>query len=410
MLGKKSLERELLPKSLHPRRIQKAGGLFLCGLAALSLISAVGRPATADDDANAAKVNAKALLRVAMSQKTVIPPNEQNLQAEFGIFKNTQHELLRCPFVLRAALEKPVIADLPIIKSQKSPVEWLRRNLQVTFPSNAEIMQVSFLGASPKEQATLVNAVVDAYMEKVVDAEREKIQDRLNELRRIQVNKVDEVKTSLSDLRRMADMLGTSESDILNIKQKNLLDELSILRSEWIRSQSELNRMNAQLASQKALLEAEENAPISDIECELFASSDFILKKLQEEIIPRKIADQKNKNELDRLQKEYVERIEKIREEIKRKRQAAIEKEIKKIEAAISILNKQHEITTEDVKQLRKDADRFGMSSIDMQMRRSAIANANKSLDAITAELEKLQIEARTTPRVTVLEKAQVPE
>ena len=271
----------------------------------------------------------------------------------------------------------------------------------------------------------LVNAVVDAYMAEVVDAERKKLDNRIGELKGIQIAKAQEVKDGLNDLRKMAQNLGASETETLNIKQKNTLDELQIYRGEAIRSQFDLNRMQVELASQKALLEVLENEPISDIECEMFASADFVLKKLQEEVFAQKSAlrqiqgginsqnnavEAKAKAELDRVEKEYSERIEQIRDEIGKKRKAVVEKEIKKLEAAIDVATKQLQVFQEYVRQLRKVADGFGMSSIDMEMRRAAIKTSQKSLDAITAELEKLQVESHSAPRISVLEKAEVPE
>ena len=391
---------------------KKAARISLCSLAAAAMLLAAGRPAKADDfDIFAGKPTATAFLHIAMADKMTSPSGGQISRTEFEIFKNTHQQLIVNRMILRAALKMPGIGELAIVKNEKDPIDWLSRNLQVTFPAKAEIMQVSLSGGNRKELAMLVNAVVDAYMAEVVDAERKKLDNRIGELKGIQAGKAQEVKDSLNDLRKMAQSLGISDSETLTLKQKNILDELQLFRTESIRSQFDLNRMNVKLASQKAILEIVKNAPISDIECELFAASDFVLKKLQEEIYNREIAaDAKDQARMDSLKKKYAERIEQIREEIKHKSLADVEKEIKKLEAAIDVATKQLQVIQEDVRHLRKEADGFGMSSIDMQMRRAANAITQKSLDNITAELEKLQVESHSSPRITVLEKAEVPE
>ena len=84
----------------------------------------------------------------------------------------------------------------------------------------------------------------------------------------------------------------------------------------------------------------------------------------------------------------------------RRQKKADIEKEIKKIEAAISLTAKQQAAVEEDVTRLRKEADRFGTSSIEMQMRRADIRNKQKALDTLAAELDTLRMEAKNPPRV----------
>jgi polysaccharide biosynthesis transport protein len=384
---------------------------ILCILAVFVTIFAAGNQAKADDEANSRRGNAKALLRIAPNNKISAAANGENIQVEYDIFKNTQKMLLLNSIVLRKALKLPGISELAVVQNQKDPIDWLGKNLQITFPGNAEIMQVSLAGASQKELAMLVNAVVDAYLVEVVDAERAELDERINKLKKIQIEKTQECKDALNELRRMAQNLGTSDMEVLSFKQKNTLDELQSVRSESIRSQFALNRMNIDLASQKAAFQTVQNAVISDIECELFASSDFILRKLHEDILTQeKNSDPKNQAELEGLKRRYSERIEQIRAEIKRKTLADIEKEINKLDAAIKMAKEQQEVVQEELKELRKEADRFGISSIDMQMRRRVAENAQKSLDLITAELEKLNIERRARPRVAIVEKAKVKE
>jgi hypothetical protein len=389
--------------------------MFLFCAAAWAMISATGKPANADDKANgkanAGLVEASACLQVGLNEKMLTSATGQNLQAEFEIYKKTQKQLLLNPLVLQAALRNPEIAALKLIKDRKDPIDWLARNLQIAFPDDAKIMQISIAGPDRKECAILVNAVVDAYFREFVDGERKKREERISDLRRIYEDKLQETKDSLNELRKIADMLGTSDSEILNVKQKNTLEELGLLRAELIRGQFELNRMRRELASQQAAMQALESEPITDHECQQSASSDPVLKKLGEELVARDIAeDAKDNAALDRLKKLYADRLEQIRVDIGGKKRADIEKEIKKIEAAISLTAKEQTAVEEDVARLRKEADRFGTSSIEMQLRRADIAHKHKALDTLATELDALRMEAKTPPRVAIVSKAEVPE
>ena len=67
----------------------------------------------------------------------VFASNNQTVESEYELFKNTQMQYVRSNFVLASALHKPEdspISRLPILKSQKDPVQWLMKKLSVSFP------------------------------------------------------------------------------------------------------------------------------------------------------------------------------------------------------------------------------------------------------------------------------------
>jgi polysaccharide biosynthesis transport protein len=388
-------------------RCGHASQVFLWGAIVLAMNVAAGLPLKADDETNPKTSGAKATLYIPLPERTGAS-SAQMVEMEYKIHKNTQTRLLHNPLVLLGALRKKGLYNLTVVKDQKDPVEWLDQNLKVKSDPQTEIVEVSFAGSNLMDNATIVNAVVEAYMSEVVDAERQKMDARISDLKRIQMDNAQEVKDSMNELRRMAESLGTNDSDTLNIQQKNALDELANMRAEFIRSQFELNRMRGELVANQAELQVTKEEAISDIACELYASSDPVLKSLQQEILQEeKIADSKI---LPKLKEKYSARLAAIREAIRSKNGGEIEKKIKRLEAQINVASKQSEISLEEVKKLRKEADRFGLSTIDMQMRREDIKNRQKSLDSITAELDTLRLESNLGPRISVLQKPEVPE
>ena len=68
--------------------------------------------------------------------------------------------LLKSDWLLTAALEKQLLRELPIIKSQPHPVAWLQQNLRVGFLSDSDIMYVMMYCS--REDADQVRKVVDA--------------------------------------------------------------------------------------------------------------------------------------------------------------------------------------------------------------------------------------------------------
>ncbi len=83
--------------------------------------------------------------------------------------------------------------------AKKNPVDWLQRNLSVSFPGHAEVMQVSLSGDDPKEVTILVNAVVDTYLNEIVSAERAEKRSRLSDLEKACAEKETQIRATRRD-------------------------------------------------------------------------------------------------------------------------------------------------------------------------------------------------------------------
>jgi hypothetical protein len=314
------------------------------------------------------------------------------------------------PAVLRAAAKNPKIADLPPVKEHKNIEQWLRNRLRIEFPDDAEVMKVCIEGADAKDGVMLVNAVVEAYMSEIVEAEQNKIQARIRELNDTIVKKKDLLNSSLYDLRRITSQFNNPDFEMLTLQQKNVLEELALVRTAFIRAEYKLIEMKTELASKEALLRAAVETPITDVECLEFTDSDSILKKLGEELATRKVAeDEKSKADLERVQTLYNERIERIRGEIAAKKRADLDKEVKSLQAAVAVA-KQPPFAEAEVKRLREEAERFTFGFVDIPMFRDQVKNMEKTVDALVSEMNALLIESKTMPRIVVLSFAEIPE
>jgi hypothetical protein len=411
MLEKTAAREKSLARTYFASRGEKGAWMVLGGLAVWAIVSAAAGRAVAEDGRNAIKNEATAYLRLNLNEKMLTSATGQNIRDEFDLFKKTQKQLIKTPIVLFGALRQPKVAELSVIRNQKEPVEWLSDHLAVTFPDDAQLMRVRVFGADAKECEVLVNAVVDSYYAEVVDAERKTRLDRIRELKDAYEEASERLREAIGELRKMAESLDVSDSETLNVKQKNVLEELRLLRGEYVRGRFELNRMRRELASRQAALADLENASVSEIECLSAASTDAILRKLGEEIVLRQAAeDDKNRADLERMRKTYDERLGEIREQIGRKKRTDLESEIKRIEASIRVGEEQQAVLEEDVKRLRTESDRFGLTTIDMRMLRHEIANRQKAVDKIYEDLETLIEEAKAPSRVLKFGPAEVQD
>jgi polysaccharide biosynthesis transport protein len=122
------------------------------------------------------KYESYALLRVASAPFTVSNNRDPNRgRTEFATYLKTNAGLIKNEFVLNRALGLEVdgqrIGDLPTIKEQKNPFQFLEDELQVSTQEGSEIIRLTLKGHNPEDVRRIVNAVQTAYMEEVIEKE-----------------------------------------------------------------------------------------------------------------------------------------------------------------------------------------------------------------------------------------------
>ena len=370
------------------------------------------------------KYTATAVLQVRCEPPTVAgQAAEEWTRDRFEIYKSTQRQLLLSRFVLLAALREPTVAKLPPIRhAQKSgdPVRWLKSQVHVTFPGNAEIMEVSLTATDPDEAVTLVREVVNAYLREVVNPEQDKKRARLGELDRAVREKEGEIRERRVALKKLAAELGTSATQNLALKQKLALEELALYRQDLARMQSEVRRLKAELVAQQTTLKSIDNSAVSDAEADAVMQQDPIgrelflelgWKKLDQLYMDKAVPKGGDPRDFDRyqkalktLQKSYNARKAELAELVRQKKRSLIQAEVRKLESSVAALMEQQRELQKQVGAKHAEATRFGNATIDMQMLLSDIKNAELVLNQLVMERDKLRVECRAQPRVTLIE------
>jgi beta-lactamase regulating signal transducer with metallopeptidase domain len=292
--------------------------------------------------------SAAAFLRISMQENAAIDDGAVHTDRDrFEIYKNTQAAILISPVVLRAALKRPEIAKLAIIKEQggENPERWLADHLNVTFPGKAEIMKIEFTGP---DAVVLVNGVVNAYLGEVIQAEEQRKKVRFNELERVRSEREEDVRRKRETLRSMAEGNGGSGSGGLSMAQKLALEELALQRQELAKVLADRRRYEMDLAVQNAYLD-----------------------------------DAKGNDRLSIL------------------------KEIKRLEVSLRVMGEQTERMSKNIKTMTEQAAKFGVTSVGMEMLQMDIKQLDTLSSQLTAEIEKLKVELRSAPRVTLLQRAE---
>jgi hypothetical protein len=370
---------------------------------------------------------ASAYLRIAAQKPKVISatgePPERFSRDAFEIYKNTQAQLLKSRLVLTAAVRKPEVAKLQCVRQQRDPITWLQNRLQVSFPGDAEIMKVSLAAEEPKESALLVNAIVDAYLREVVDVEPKRRNDRLNELDNLYVEQKEAVVAKMSRLRQLAEAFGTVSPEALKLKQQIALRRFGDVQTAHFRTQLALSRGRGQLKVRRALLKDLDNLEISQVEVDIFSQSDPVAAHLFQQMfaLQKKLADiegseaaaasvERLKGKLKAVQDELNARQTQLRQLMQQKRHAEIKVEVLRGEVEVDVLADQEQELAKDVREREQEVERLSTSSIDLEMTRAEIDRLNRGLANALEERKRIRVELRSAPRITLIQRAEVPE
>jgi capsular exopolysaccharide synthesis family protein len=374
------------------------------------------------------RYTAVSLLQISATQQQLVSFQSANQVASntFEIYKGTQQQMLTSDVVLIAALRKPEAAGLALVQKQDDPVRWLAKNLRAECRADTEIMRVSLTGPQPDEVAVLVGAVVDAYMNEVVDAERHRQRDRLNELDRLYTEKETEMRSRRTELKQLAEQLGTGDTGALALKQQIALQTYAEARNELSKLRSELQRAKDDLEMKQAWLKALQSAPQQGPEPEPVITADPVLTRLTEQIedADMRLTEIRGKvkepllsrltTEHEQVKKGLQERLEKRQKELAAKshktNRVNLDPQIAELKTRVEILVAQEKAATKDLDDQRQKAERFGNSSIDVEMMRSELQYLDKVLSPIADEREKLKVELRSTPRITIFQRAEPPK
>jgi capsular exopolysaccharide synthesis family protein len=355
-----------------------------------------------------------AVLRVSMGQSTILEAGQVHDGATaFEVYKRTQRQLLRSPAVLTAALQRESVARLPNV-SQLGSLAWLQNAVNVTFPDEAEIMQVSVTCDDQRTAETLADTIVEVYLQDIVYAEHQEKLNRINTLQKAETETEANLRKKRSGLRQLVDTLGTGDSEALTLAQKNTLQEYSILWTQLNQVEFDLKRAqrSRQVRDHVGPSNPVSMVPVTETEVETAALTDPIIAVAKVDLDRQQTRlDDARKTVFGAAEKEYVATyqasVERARQKIEN-RKASLRKDLalqkqntalaadQLSAASVEVLQVQQKELAAKVSALRTEADKFGRSSVDAELMRAEIKALDELRGRIQKELEEANIEINT--------------
>lgn len=404
------------------------------------------------------KYSASAFVRIDSEERPLVfqTADQAVSKLNFNLYKNTQKQLMTAPFVINAALRDKSVLSIPQVATQLDPIKWLAERLTVDFPGGGEIMQVTAEMDKESDSVAFVNAITNAYMNEVVVDERNKRLSRLDSLERVYAEAEGKVRTKQAELKKLADLLGTGDSDSLTVAQQNAIQQFGLMQErladvqfKMMEAQGELvvakkleDQAGAQLRESLAA-EQERRTALKEgtaLVSKNTASSDR-LRRMEDELIleqehvrglmrsyaishpyvveasrklnsKRKVYEKQKKHEMkDSLEdqqrlaeQEIPEPIElqRMRESFQRAKSSVLG-----LETKVKILGTQAKVLQGKVDSLEEETRKLGRSSIDIELMRSEIGGLEEVLSRVGEEIERTSIELKTASRITLIGSAE---
>jgi capsular exopolysaccharide synthesis family protein len=382
------------------------------------------------------KYTTSALIHVAENR-----PREMFETRESGVgfrtYQETQAILIKSRTVLEAALSAPEVVGLPIVFEQPDPVVWLSEQIKVDFPRGSEILNISMLASyPPRDLATLLNSVVDAYLSQIVEKEQLERLERLERLKGLFATYQNSLKEKRQEFREKADSTGTSDKQAAAVQQQMMIEHLGLARQELLRLQGDIRRSKARLNVLASRVE--KVAP--------YSSQDFTPPELvtTEEADPEvfeiqgRIADLKRQQaSLMRLARKgsadpsfqamqrQIRQLNKALETHRRELRAdaakrgptsladahepATDGRVRDVEEYLEILREQEKSLAGEIAELESQMSSLNVKSMDLRWLEDEIAVVADTARMVGSEVQSMTVELQAPSRIRLIERASVP-
>ena len=368
-------------------------------------------------------------LRIAMTPPWLVVRNADTADArgEFLTYLRTQAAWIKNYFILGAALQRDEVKNLPMVREQPEPLTWLADELKVDFQEGSEILTISLIGTEPEQVVTLVRGVTQTYLDKVVNMEREQRRTRLTELNNIYATSVEKLRVRRNSVRKLADTLGTSDSQALTQKQMNLLTYFGEKQRQLGQVETELMKAQARLDAYQAREKAVTEPVVTETMLSEALDGDLTGKQLVSRMLRLKdiIAEYQHsavhndepsllraQRQLAEAEKALEARKTQLRpellERVRQKLRADSDTGLVQLQAEVAALTEQDKRLRGEVETLSKEADKIGTSSTELEMLRAEIQREDKIATRVGDEVDVLQIELRSQPRVTLSQESAI--
>jgi capsular exopolysaccharide synthesis family protein len=142
-----------------------------------------------------------------------------------------QIALVRSRSVLQAALQRPGVADLEIVRQSGDPVGWLETELKADFKATAEQLQITLTGPDPRELVILLDAIREAYLQEGVNKETTDKRETLGRLQQLVEEDQSKLESAGRAVREKAKEFNQTDAQAVRLQHQNKVTSVSNLQT-----------------------------------------------------------------------------------------------------------------------------------------------------------------------------------
>jgi capsular exopolysaccharide synthesis family protein len=377
--------------------------------------------------ANPARYHCSALIRV-LSNKVAVFDHGPVQETDKSPFQRAQPSLVSSRGVLRAAATTERGRAIAATKKYGDLTGWLERNIKVGYLEDTDLMQISLDGSDARETADLLNLVVTAYSEEAIKAERSQLAEQIEILNNAAIGLQENLRQQKDNMQALAKTLKTADPKALSVLQTMHVEDLARARAEVSAIQAQIRELEVKLSTLKAFVESPPGDLGSFAVAQHVEQDPLVLKQLaivrdRDEIYLRaknnslpgapaltryEDAVKNAKIQLEGIRSEARQRAMSL---LQGKTRADAAADIKRLEDEMRVRKNHLQLALESEDKLRRELDRLGTSSFELETKRADIDQEAATLKKVREQKEQLQVEAQSNrARILVMQRAEPPE
>ncbi|MFO7902494.1 MAG: polysaccharide biosynthesis tyrosine autokinase [Pirellulaceae bacterium] len=372
------------------------------------------------------RYTAFAELRAHATPRHLLDEGANHPQEKFETYINSVKQLITSRSVLTEALRSEEVQGCSIVQEQRDQEGWLAKELSVAIPRDSQMLLVKMTSPDPEESATIVNAVVETYLDTVQAKERGELNDKRDTLANIHENLLDEEQNKRNTLKNLAEQLGTVDREELSLAKQIDMEQARHIQRELINAKVQHQQAMTDLEMAKKQLERVQSQGVPEDELQVMLAMDPEGRYLtnEQEMLSRAVkhagdmsrdsgaAERSGLGGVQFRITDLKEQVESLKESLamqwRVERRKELEAAIQEKESLAEVLDAQVDKWESEYDQYQ-DVESIGENFVDVELQRKDIERLGKEIDQVTAQLSRTKIELERQPRVELISQAVPP-
>lgn len=194
-------------------------------------------------------------------------------------YQRTQSALVKSYAVIQGTLERPTIADLPTVRNQSDPIEWLSKSLLTDSLLGPEILRVTLSGDRAEDVALILNELTRVYMKESAAKEEGKILERMKQLKQNYAECAEKLRERRQTLLIREEESGVDDPDTVRLRTTTIMQQLAALQGKRVDLQLKRKETQIEVDGLHDRVKHPESIAISDFAVSEELKQDAVMKK-----------------------------------------------------------------------------------------------------------------------------------